>query len=128
MKVFKLVCTSRNTNSFGLRGCILVAKDGEAWEIAASDFNCPQVGTSYCVPQPTAAYWLHPEDTRTYKDQDDLTAGMWSGLGWELPRRLPQAPQEAINQAFSPCRECCNMGTCSIVDEGNCGRFAEATK
>ena len=127
MKVFKLLCISRNRNSFGLRGCILVAKDGECWEVASNDLNCPQVGREYPVPQPTAAYWAHAEATRTYKDQDGLTARTWSGLGWELPRRLPQAPAKVIEQAFKPCRACPNIGKCSMVDEHNCGKFMEAT-
>jgi hypothetical protein len=78
-----------------------VAKDGEAWEIGSNDLNCPQAGKDYSVPQPSPVYWEHPRHTRDYLDQDDLTASHWSSRGWEIPRRLSQAPQEAVDLAFA---------------------------
>ena len=42
-KTFAVAARSTNTNSFGLRGFIFVADDGEAWE-AASGFKDHQVG------------------------------------------------------------------------------------
>jgi len=97
MKVFRLVDISRNRNSFGLWGCILVAQDGEAWEVGSNDVNCPQRGKDYPVPQPTPAYFARiPSVT-----QDDITAAEWSGRGWEIPHRLlPNAPQAMIDIAF----------------------------
>lgn len=96
MKAFRLVTVSHNRNSFGLRGCILVAEDGEAWEVGTNDMNCPQVARDYLVPQPTSAYFAHPESTRDFADQDAVTAGQWSRQGWEIPRRLPDCPADAV--------------------------------
>jgi hypothetical protein len=86
-----LLTCSRNTNSFGLRGCILVAEDGEAWEIAVNDLNTPQHGRSYRVD----GYRASTSDDRPYDFADYACS-----RGWELPRRLPQAPQEAVDQAW----------------------------
>ena len=97
MKTFKLLTISRNRNSFGLRGAILVAQDGEAWEIACGDLHFPQVGDSY--PVPTCSVELL---AKLGKVPDDQTAASWSARGWELPRRLPKAPQEAVDFAFRP--------------------------
>lgn len=43
MKEFKVVAASSNTNGFGLRGYVLVARDGQAFEIGQHVF-------SPCVP------------------------------------------------------------------------------
>jgi hypothetical protein len=102
MKTFRLAAASNNRNAFGLRGAVLIAQDGEAWAIASNDLNFPQAGKAYGVPQPTPAYWALPAEQRDFADQDALTASRWSGLGWELPRRLPDAPAEAIAQVWPP--------------------------
>jgi hypothetical protein len=39
MKEFKVVAASSNTNGFGLRGFVLIAKDGQAFEIGQHAFN-----------------------------------------------------------------------------------------
>lgn len=39
MKKFKVVSASSNTNGFGLRGYILVARDGQAFEIGQHAYN-----------------------------------------------------------------------------------------
>jgi hypothetical protein len=94
MKRFRLADISRNTNSFGLRGCILVAQDGEAWEVGSNDVNCPQRGKDYWAPVPL------PEN-RGGRAQDEVTAEAWAGRGWEIPRRLiPNAPQAVIDIAW----------------------------
>ena len=43
-KEFKVVAVSTNTNSFGLRGVVMVARDGEAWQVGASHINVPKEG------------------------------------------------------------------------------------
>ena len=48
-KTFAVAARSTNTNSFGLRGFIFVADDGDAWE-AASGFKDHQVGDRVTVP------------------------------------------------------------------------------
>lgn len=78
-KQFKVVRVSENTNSFGLRGHWLIAKDGEAWEIACSATNCKKIGDVIDVPYDTAPLFI------------TLT---WSA---EIPRRLQKAPQNVID-------------------------------
>lgn len=41
-KEFKIVAVSSNTNSFGLYGVVIVARDGMAFEIATSELNKPE--------------------------------------------------------------------------------------
>ena len=99
MKTFRLYECSMNRNSFGLRGAILVARDGEAWEVGANDINCPQRYKDYNCPTPTPAYFAHAD--RRFNTQDDVTAGTFAKLGCEIPRRLPPACQEIIDYAFA---------------------------
>jgi hypothetical protein len=86
VKTFRVLELSRNHNSFGLRGVILVAQDGEAWEIGTSDVNCPQRGRSYGVIVPDSS---HRDRTPHF-----------GAFGWELPRRLPNAPPEIVAEAW----------------------------
>ncbi len=48
-KTFAVAARSTNTNSFGLRGFIFVADDGDAWE-AASGFKDHRVGDRVTIP------------------------------------------------------------------------------
>ena len=91
MKTFRVLEVSMNRNSFGLRGVILVARDGEAREIASNDVNLPIKGRDYTVFIP--ANPLEPEA--------HYVTGTFSGYGWALPRRLPTAPAEAVALAFA---------------------------
>lgn len=102
MLAFRLLTKSTKTNSFGLRGCILVAKDGEAWEVAvADDYRSPVYGHDYLVRTPTPAYFNLPPGERDYASQDDMTVDTWSCLGWELPHRLNKAPQKVVDKAWA---------------------------
>jgi len=44
MQDFKVVMVSDNTNSFGLRQMVLVAKDGEVYKTCASMYNVKEIG------------------------------------------------------------------------------------
>ena len=88
MKTFRVLETSLNCNSFGLRGVILVAKDGEAWEIGTNDINCPQRGRDYSMPE-----------SPIFRRQDFEHFAV--SQGWEISRRLPKAPQEIIDAAWT---------------------------
>lgn len=48
-KEFKVATVSNNANAFGLRGMIVVARDGEAWELAASYLNVLPMNTIFTV-------------------------------------------------------------------------------
>lgn len=83
MKIFRVLEISGTVNSFGLRGVILVAKDGEAWEIASNDLNLPIKGKSYGVR-------YYPGEAHP------IFAAFW----WEMPRLLPPAPAEVVAYAW----------------------------
>jgi hypothetical protein len=65
-KSFTVIAVSSNTNSFGLKSIILVAEDGEAWEILKSAYSDPL-----------------PKQGDTIK-----RAGGVFAIGCECPRRL----------------------------------------
>jgi hypothetical protein len=97
VKTFRLLTSSKNCNSFSLRGYILVAKDGEAWEIGSNDLNAPRPGVSYgviCRPSdPRGNPWGYPRPN-------------FAAFGWGISRRLEQAPQAVIDLAWkepAPC-------------------------
>lgn len=84
MKQFIVAAVSRNTNSFGLRGMILIAKDGEAWQVAANCLNIKSEG----------------EFVNTGNEQGRINGSQWATLGFEIPRRLPDAPLKVLKELF----------------------------
>ena len=78
-KQFKVVSVSSNANSFGLRGMILMAADGEAWQVAANHLlvRRHKAGDTLAVPD------------------HDFTA-----FGFELPEQLPNAPAKVLEQLW----------------------------
>lgn len=80
-KKFKVVGISSNRNSFGLYGVILIAQDGDAWEVAASQHCIPRRGSVVTVPV-----------------EDSVL--LWSELGYEIPTALPVAPVPVIREAW----------------------------
>ena len=79
-KVFKVIGVSRNTNSFGLYGHMLMAKDGEAWSAGASIHNKKKTGDL-----------VHLFYTKPDGNEFD-----WAGQ-FEIPERLPDCPKDLIN-------------------------------
>lgn len=72
---------SENYNSFGLRGHVMMARDGEAWKAAASDFHRKKQGkvlTVFCM--------------------DDCP--QWYQLGFEIPERLENAPPNVVAEVW----------------------------
>ena len=83
MKSFKVVAISGNRNSFGLKGVVLVARDGQAFEVGSNDPHLPKEGDVLEVP------------TKPGIGLD------WGGLGFEIPRKLNQpAPPEVVRQVW----------------------------
>lgn len=83
-KPFKVVAISGNTNSFGLNGMVLVAKDGEAYEAAKYNAISPlkrgdivNVPISYSTGEP-----------------------QWAMAGFEIPFKKPNAPTEVVNEIW----------------------------
>jgi len=76
-KLFKVAALSSNLNSFGLRGMVVVADDGEAWEVGGNSLNVRPRGAVVSVPM-----------VRRKPN--------FSKLGYEIPRKLPKAPPEVV--------------------------------
>ena len=86
-KRFKVVSVSVNANSFGLTGCILMAQDGEAWEVGANHLDKPVKGD---------IVWAN----LTVNEAGDRLGITWQGKSFEIPRPLPKAPQAVILEAW----------------------------
>lgn len=72
-RLFRVASISENTNAFGLRGVVLVAWDGEAWEVASNGLNLPK-----------------PDEVLSVPVFDGIL--QWGAFGFEVPRQLPNAP------------------------------------
>ncbi len=88
---FVVAAISNNANSFGLRGHVLLAIDGRAFEAGRSDhgvYKRLNVGDVVGI--------------QTDVDTGELNFG---GSGWELPRTLPKPPQKVIDAAWENTNE-----------------------
>lgn len=74
----KVASVASNTNSFGLRGMILISEDGQAWEVAANYINEKKKGDVIATTIDRAG-----EPT-------------FNGFGFELPRRLQPDPPVGV--------------------------------
>lgn len=83
-KPFKVAMVSSNSNSFGLRNMILIAKDGEAWSVCASAMHFREKGTTIHIP---LTEWLE-------------TQIVSSKYPFELPNKLPRAPVNVVEEAW----------------------------
>jgi len=78
---FIIMAISSNTNSFGLNQFVFVSRSGEAWIGLTSKLYCRHnQGDVITLPEDCAA---------------EL-----SRLGFECPYKLPDAPQEVIDEAW----------------------------
>lgn len=80
-KAFKVAAVSSNMNSFGLKGMILVARDGEAYQVGANSMNLKRQGSVLRVP-------------------GRATARNFAALGFEIPERLPPAPRKVVAEVW----------------------------
>lgn len=78
---FKVVAVSANTNSFGLRGVVLLARDGTTYQVGANHLHEPQQGQVINVPG----------------EVDNLN---WGHVGCEIPERLADAPPAVIAEVW----------------------------
>jgi hypothetical protein len=81
-KVFKIASVSSNMNSFGLTGMILIARDGEAWQVGASIHHVRRKGGVVRVP------------VAGRRDRN------FAALGYEIPERLPVAPPPVVAEVW----------------------------
>jgi hypothetical protein len=95
-KQFKVASISSNPNSFGLYGHILVAEDGESW----------QVGRSRSGTSPKS--WVQGEviDAPLMNDPvRHINSPAWQELHCEIPQRLPDAPPNVIAEIWGKPQE-----------------------
>lgn len=85
-KEFKVVAVSSNTNSFGLRQMIMVAKDGKAFKGCFSYLNVKEQGEMV-----NATVILN-------EDAEEIST---SFVGGELVEQLNDAPDEVINEVWN---------------------------
>jgi hypothetical protein len=79
--VLKVASVSSNRNSFGLRGMILVAKNGRAFQVAANDVNVKKKGDLLTVIDIKALEGL-------------------SAYGFEVPEELKAAPPNVVKEVW----------------------------
>ena len=80
---FRIASVTNKTNSFGLYGVIILAKSGRAFEIGVGSIYEPIKGKEWSCKLSEANNLLEIE-----------------GVGFELPRRLSDAPQGVIDEVF----------------------------
>lgn len=81
IKQFKVAAVSRNANAFGLRGMVLMARDGESWQVGANSLNVRKQGAVIDVP---------------------LSDGQpnFSALSFEIPSRMTKPGPEVIEAVW----------------------------
>ena len=82
VKRFKVAAVSNNANSFGLKGVVAIAKDGQAFEVGASALYVPVEGRVLGVPVEGGSL-------------------VWARLGFEIPRELERAPKKVVKQVWA---------------------------
>ena len=90
-KPFKVASISTNPNSFGLYGHILIAEDGEAWQVGRA--------RSGEYPQP----WERGEIVQAPLKDDPIrriTAPAWEEMHCEIPERLADAPDSIVAEVW----------------------------
>lgn len=94
-KLFQIVAVSSNTNSFGLNGVVIVARDGLAFE-----FGTCNIYSKLAVGQ-HAELSLVPENELS---NDSVACFDWSTIRLrtgerftvEIPRALPECPKKVV--------------------------------
>lgn len=78
---FRIAAISKGTNAFGLKGIILVAKNGEVIEVGKRNFNAPEyyVGNDIEVLGEKGKRYIP---------------------GTEIPKQMPSAPKAIVLQIY----------------------------
>ena len=79
-----VVTVSKNTNSFGLRGMIVVNRQGRTWTVAANALNVLNRGDQIVAPISGV-------------DNDPN----WEQFGFEIPHELPEMPSRAVEECWA---------------------------
>ena len=87
---FKVVAVTSNTNSFGLKQCILVARNGLAYKACANSLNMPEQGSVITIPYAGGS-----------GDIGDAPITLsFAQKGFEIPERQEDAPREAVAEIW----------------------------
>jgi hypothetical protein len=85
---FHVVAVSENTNSFGLKQCVLLAMNGLAYKACANSLNLPKQGDSVFIPYQAGPMGI-----------EDATLN-FAAKGFEIPERIEDAPEEVIKEVW----------------------------
>jgi hypothetical protein len=85
---FKVIAVSSNANSFGLKQCVLVARNGLAYTVCANSLNIPKKGDTVTIPYQMGANGL-----------EDATLN-FAAKSFEIPERIVDAPQGVIDEVW----------------------------
>jgi hypothetical protein len=88
--LFKVVAHSTNTNSFGLRGHILISRTGLAVELALNALNTLDVNQDVRVP-------VRRDDVES---PQQLASAVARHLHGEIPRARQKAPRGVVQVVF----------------------------
>lgn len=86
----KVISVSSNTNSFGLRGVIFATKSGEAYEVG---MNYLSIGTGMNE--------IKTGTILSIEVNDKLNLVSIPGIGYELPRKLPNVSDKVLKLLFN---------------------------
>jgi len=93
MKTFRVAAVSENTNSFGLTGVVLVARDGEAYEAATYTLGAGfELATGTDITLPICNAYATGLDRYSWHSTN--------GRGFEIPRALPLCPVPVLNELY----------------------------
>jgi len=82
MREFKVAAVSSSRNSFGLRAVIVIAWNGQVFELGSNDLHLPKVGDTLKVPE-----------------QPGLGLN-WGRLGFEIPTEKESASPELVEEVW----------------------------
>lgn len=96
-KIFQIVAVSSNTNSFGLHGVVIVARDGLAFEFGASQgAHQPKLAVNQHVALEFTPAEEHGADAVTCFDWGTIRLHNGERFTVEIPRVLPECPKKVI--------------------------------
>ena len=85
---FVVGAVSGNRNALGLRGHVLLDRDGHAYEVGLNYLNCKAVGDIVALA------------VCTENDHDRIASALSLALGGEIPRYMGKAPAEVVKEAW----------------------------
>ncbi len=100
----KIAAISSQSNSFGLSGHVLVARDGRAWEAARCRYTPGQdapKGAELTLHEAAEGETLREcAWFNSTQPHDVCRVTNWAALGFEIPRALPKCPANVLAQIW----------------------------